>query len=147
MTAPEVRSVPAGDLTLAYRELGEGPPVLLLHGWPTSSFLWRDVMPAIADKNRVIALDLPGYGGSDKPAGAKYRFELFERAIDDFLAELGIEELGIAGHDVGGPIAAHWTLGRRQRVTKLALLNTLVYPEFSDAVDDSVAQLVASFVP
>jgi pimeloyl-ACP methyl ester carboxylesterase len=134
MAASELRSVRAGDLTLAYRELGEGPPVLLLHGWPTSSFLWREVMPAISRNNRVVALDLPGFGGSDKPAGAKYGFEFFERAIDDFLARLGVEELGIAGHDIGGPIAVHWTLGRPERVTKLALLNTLVYPEFSDAV-------------
>lgn len=138
MAAPELRSVQAGDLTLAYRELGAGPPVLLLHGWPTSSFLWRDVMPAIARKNRVVALDLPGFGGSDKPAGAKYGFEFFERAIDDFLAQLGVEELGIAGHDLGGPIAVHWTLGRPQRVTRLAILNTLLYPEFSDAVMEFV---------
>lgn len=110
----------------------------MLHGWPTSSFLWREVMPAIARNNRVVALDLPGFGGSDKPAGAKYGFELFERAIDDFLAELGIEELGIAGHDIGGPIAVHWTLGRPERVAKLALLNTLVYPEFSEAVMEFV---------
>jgi haloalkane dehalogenase len=133
MAAPELRSVRAGDLTLAYRELGAGPPVLLLHGWPTSSYLWREVMPSIADKNRVVALDLPGFGGSDKP-DARYGFEFFERAIDDFLTEQGIEELGIAGHDLGGPIAVHWTLARPERVTKLAILNTLLYPEFSDAL-------------
>jgi pimeloyl-ACP methyl ester carboxylesterase len=123
-----------GDLTLAYRELGAGPPVLLLHGWPTSSFLWRNVMPPIARANRVVALDLPGFGGSDKPEGARYGFEFFEHAIDGFLDELGIDEVGLAGHDLGGPIAAHWALKRRDRVTRLALLNTLLYPEFSDAV-------------
>lgn len=62
-----LNEVQVGDLTLAYRELGSGPPVLLLHGWPTSSFLWRNVMPPIARANRVIALDLPGFGGSSKP--------------------------------------------------------------------------------
>jgi pimeloyl-ACP methyl ester carboxylesterase len=128
----------AGDLTLAYRELGSGPPVLLLHGWPTSSFLWRDVMPPIAGANRVLALDLPGFGGSDKPQGVRYTFEFFERAIDRFLAALGIDEVALAGHDIGGPIALHWALGRQERVTRLALLNTLVYPEFSDAVMEFV---------
>jgi pimeloyl-ACP methyl ester carboxylesterase len=108
--------------------------VLLLHGWPTSSFLWRNVMPPIARANRVVAMDLPGFGGSDKPHGARYGFEFFEHAIDGFLAELGIDEVRLAGHDLGGPIAAHWALARQERVTKLALLNTLVYPEFSDAV-------------
>jgi len=105
-----------------------------LHGWPTSSYLWRDVMPPIAERNRVIALDLPGFGASDKPAGAKYDFEFFERALDGFLAALGIEQTGLAVHDLGGPVGVHWALGRRERVTKLALLNTLLYPEFSEAV-------------
>jgi haloalkane dehalogenase len=123
-----------GDLTLAYRELGSGPAVLLLHGWPTSSFLWRNVMPPIARANRVIALDLPGFGGSDKPQGARYTFEFFEQAIDGFLDELGIDTLAIAGHDLGGPVATHWALDRQERVTRFALLNTLVYPEFSEAV-------------
>jgi pimeloyl-ACP methyl ester carboxylesterase len=121
-------------LTLAYRELGSGPPVLLLHGWPTSSFLWRNVMPPIARANRVIALDLPGFGGSHKPAGARYNFEFFEQAIDGFLDSLGIDAVAIAGHDLGGPVATHWALDRQERVTRFALLNTLVYPEFSEAV-------------
>jgi pimeloyl-ACP methyl ester carboxylesterase len=134
MATTTLSRVRVGDLTLAYRELGSGPPVLLLHGWPTSSFLWRNVMPPIARANRVVALDLPGFGGSDKPGGAHYGFEFFEHAIDGFLAELGIDEVALAGHDLGGPIAAHWALKRRDRVTRLALLNTLLYPEFSDAV-------------
>jgi pimeloyl-ACP methyl ester carboxylesterase len=134
MTTTTLDTVKAGDLTLAYRELGSGPPVLLLHGWPTSSFLWRNVMPAIARGNRAIALDLPGFGGSDKPQGTRYGFEFFERAIDGFLGELGIDEVSLAGHDLGGPIAVHWALDRQERVKSLALLNTLLYPEFSDAV-------------
>ena len=138
MDTPALQTTRAAELTLAYRELGSGPPVLLLHGWPTSSFLWREVMPPIARANRVLALDLPGFGGSDKPPGARYGFELFEQAIEGFLAELDIRELSIAGHDIGGPIAIRWTLTRPQRVRRLALLNTLVYPTFSDAVMEFV---------
>src|SRR5918999_3609416 len=138
MDAATLRKARAGDLTLAYRELGSGPAVLLLHGWPTSSFLWRDVMKRLARANQVVALDLPGFGGSDKPPGARYGFEFFERAIDDFLAELDIDEVSIAGHDIGGPISVHWALGRLDRVTKLALLNTIIYPEFSGAVMEFV---------
>jgi pimeloyl-ACP methyl ester carboxylesterase len=138
MQTTTLNTTRVGDLTLAYRELGSGPAVLLLHGWPTSSLLWRNVMPAIAPANRVVALDLPGFGGSDKPGGARYGFQFFERAIDGFLAELGIDEVALAGHDLGGPIAVHWALGRQERVTGLALLNTLLYPEFSDAVVEFV---------
>lgn len=121
------------DLRLAYRELGEGPPVLLLHGWPTSSYLWRDVMPAIAEAgNRAIAPDLPGYGGSSKPPGAKYDFAMYDAALDGFLDALGIDTTALAVHDVGGPIGLHWAVHRPERVTKLVLLNTLVYPEFDE---------------
>ncbi|HEX8068066.1 MAG TPA: alpha/beta fold hydrolase [Thermoleophilaceae bacterium] len=134
MTTAAVETVRAGELRLAYRELGSGPPVLLVHGWPTSSYLWRDVMPPIARSNRVVAIDLPGFGASDKPPGAHYGFELFSSAIDGLLAQLGIDEVALAGHDIGGPIALHWTLENPGRATRLALLNTLVYPEFSDAV-------------
>ena len=141
MDTMALSKVRAGDLTLAYREAGSGAPVLLLHGWPTSSFLWRDVMLPMAVANRVIALDLPGFGASDKPLDTRYGFELFERAIDDFLAALEIDEVGLAVHDLGGPIGVHWALGRTTRVTKLAVLNTLLYPEFSGAVLEFVTAL------
>jgi pimeloyl-ACP methyl ester carboxylesterase len=117
-------------MTLNYRELGSGPPVLLLHGWPTSSYLWRNVMPAIARQNCVIALDLPGFGGSDKPVDLRYDFDLFNRALDGFVDKLEMDPLGIAVHDLGGPIALHWMLRNSGRVSRLALLNTLLYPDF-----------------
>jgi haloalkane dehalogenase len=91
-------------------------------------------MIPLARENRVIAVDLPGFGGSDKPVGARYDFEFFARVLDGFLAALEIDEVGIAVHDLGGPVGLHWALHRHARVTKLAVLNTLVYPEFSEAV-------------
>lgn len=128
--------------TLGYRELGEGPAVLLLHGWPTSSYLWRNVMPPIARRNRVLALDMPGFGASDKPLGAGYGFRFFEEAIDGFLDVLGVDEVALAGHDLGGPVALHWALRRPERVTSIALMNTLVYPDFSPAVIEFVRELM-----
>jgi haloalkane dehalogenase len=91
-------------------------------------------MPPIARRNRVIALDMPGFGGSDKPTGTRYGFEFFEDAIDGFLAALEVDEVGLAVHDLGGPVGVHWALNRQERVSRLALLNTLLYPEFSEAV-------------
>jgi haloalkane dehalogenase len=138
MSATAVKTVQVDGLRLAYRELGQGPPVLLLHGWPTSSFLWRNVMGSIARANRAVALDLPGFGASDKPVGIRYSFDFFGRALDQFLAHVGIDQLGLAVHDLGGPVGLHWALGRPGLLTKLALLNTLVYPEFSEAVKEFV---------
>lgn len=139
----EVGKVQVEGLTLGYRESGTGTPVLLLHGWPTSSYLWREVMAPIARANRVIAVDLPGFGASDKPLDVRYTFGFFGRVLDAFLARLGVGELGLAVHDLGGPIGLHWMLERPGRVTRLALLNTLVYPEFSDAVKEFIRACAA----
>ena len=138
MNAATTKTAQLDGLRLAYRDLGDGPPVLLLHGWPTSSFLWREVMRPLARANRVVALDLPGFGASDKPVGIRYSFDFFGRTLDLFLAHLGIDQLGLAVHDLGGPVGLHWALNRPGRLTKFALLNTLVYPEFSEAVKEFV---------
>jgi len=140
--APAVRTIQLDDgFTLGYRELGTGPAVLLLHGWPTSSWLWRGLMGPIARANRVVALDLPGFGASDKPVDGRYDFPDFERAIDGLLDRLEIDLVAIAGHDLGGPIAVHWALTRQARVTAIALLNTILYPEISPEIVEFVTML------
>jgi pimeloyl-ACP methyl ester carboxylesterase len=131
-------------LTIAYREAGRqhaGAAVLLLHGWPTSSYLWRDVMPAIAGHRRVVAVDLPGFGGSDKPTDVRYSFGFFAEAIDGVADRLGLGRVIPVGHDLGGPIALRWALDHPGRTAGLGLLNTLVYPEFSESVRQFVADL------
>ncbi len=131
-------------LTIAYREAGSdraGPALVLLHGWPTSSYLWRDVMPPIARHRRVVALDLPGFGGSDKPTDVRYTFDFFAEAIDGVVDGLGLGRVVPVGHDLGGPMALRWALHHPGRTAGLALLNTLLYPEFSPEVRQFVADL------
>ena len=130
----ESHFVSIDDLRLHYLAAGEGEPILLLHGWPTSSFLWRHVMPSIARRHRVLALDLPGFGKSDKPLDVSYSFRYFSRVLDGFLDALGHDKIGLAVHDLGGPIGLYWACHHPQRLRSLALLNTLVYPKFSSAV-------------
>lgn len=129
-------NVEVDGMALSYLSAGAGvgAPVLLLHGWPTSSFLWRNVMPAIAAHRRVIALDLPGFGGSAKPLGASYSFRFFQRTLDGFLAALGIGEVALGVHDLGGPVGLYWARQNPARLERLAILNTIVYPEVSWAV-------------
>jgi haloalkane dehalogenase len=86
----------------------------------------------------VVALDLPGFGASDKPLDIRYGFDFFGRTLDGFLARLGIEQVGLAVHDLGGPIGLHWALEHPDRLTRLALLNTLVYPQMSEATKEFV---------
>ena len=133
MATIAIDSVEVGGLRLAYRELGDGPAALMLHGWPTSSYLWRDVMPPLAAAGlRAVALDLPGYGGSSKPPESSYDFAMYDSAIDGFLDALGIDAAALVVHDIGGPVGVHWAIGRPERVTGVALLNTLLYPEFDE---------------
>ncbi len=118
--------------TIHYQEAGEGLPVLLVHGWPTSSFLWRNVMPAMASDRRVLAIDLPGHGDSDKPLDVDYNVEFFSSIIDGFLREVGVDgPIGLVVHDLGGPLGLYWASQRPQRLERLAILNTLAYPELS----------------
>ncbi len=126
--------VEVADLRLHYLAAGEGDPVLLLHGWPTSSHLWRNVIGPIAKNYRVIALDLPGFGQSDKPLDVSYSFRYFERVLSGFLDSLEIDRTSLVVHDLGGPIGLYWACQNSDRLDKLALLNTLVYPEVSWAV-------------
>jgi len=140
MVAIASRYVVVRDLRLHYLEAGEGPPVVLLHGWPTSVQLWRHCLgPIAASRRRVIALDLPGFGRSDKPLACSYSFPFFERVIDGFLDEVGIKRLGMAVHDLGGPLGLFWASKQPDRLIDLALLNTIVFPEPSWAVSLFVA--------
>ncbi|HEX6677456.1 MAG TPA: alpha/beta fold hydrolase [Actinomycetes bacterium] len=140
-TTATMGTVDVDGIRVAYRELGTGPAVLLLHGWPTSSQLWREVMVPVARSNRAVAVDLPGFGASDKPLDRRYGFDLFERTIELLLAQLGIGRTAIAVHDLGGPVGVRWAIRNPQRVTRLALLNTLLYPEFSEALLEFVKVL------
>ncbi len=131
---PRSQFVDVEGLRLHYLEAGEGAPVVLLHGWPTSSFLWRNVMPQMAGHNRVLALDLPGFGQSAKPLAASYSFRFYDRVLEGFVDALGLDSVGLAVHDLGGPLGLYWAIQRPQRLARLALLNTLVYPRPSWAV-------------
>lgn len=136
--------VEAEGLRLHYLEQGTGPPVLLLHGWPTSSYLWRDLLGPMSEHNRMIALDLPGFGHSDKPLDASYSFRFYDRAIDGFLDALGLDAVGLAVHDLGGPAGLYWASQHHERVSKLALLNTIVFARPSWA---AVAFVAACRIP
>jgi haloalkane dehalogenase len=136
--------VEVDGLRLHYVEEGKGQPVLLLHGWPTSSYLWRGILGPLGRTNRAIALDLPGFGRSDKPLDASYSFRFYERAVTGFLDEIGVDRVGLAIHDVGGPVGLYWASQHPERLTRLALLNTLVYARPSLAV---IAFVVAARLP
>ena len=124
-----------------YTSIGRGDPILLIHGFPTSSHLWRGVMPVLASSHRVIAIDLPGFGLSDKPLDIRYSFGFFERVLEGFVEQLDIERTTLVVHDLGGPVGLYWAVRNPARIAKLVILNTLVYPQTSWAVKAFVVAL------
>ncbi|MEM6990915.1 MAG: alpha/beta fold hydrolase [Myxococcota bacterium] len=138
------KHVAAGGLKLSYLEAGEGDPVLFLHGWPTNAQLWRGVLSEVGKTHRAIALDLPGFGQSDKPTDTRYSFKFFSKILDAFIDALGVSDIGLVVHDLGGPVGLYWAVHHASRVRALALLNTLCFPELSWAVKAFVA---STYVP
>lgn len=112
---------------LAYADLGEGPPVLLLHGFPTSSFLWRREAWLLAQRMRVVVPDLLGYGRSDKPVGADLSEVAQAGYVRELLAVLGIEELAVVGHDLGGAVAQMLALDGGPAVRALVLVDSACF--------------------
>jgi pimeloyl-ACP methyl ester carboxylesterase len=110
---------------LHYAEVGSGPLVILLHGFPQCWYEWRYVIPRLAEHFHVIAPDMRGYNESDKPPGiASYTIENLTQDIASLIETLGEERAHIVGHDWGGGVA--WGLGMQHshRVDRLAVLNS-----------------------
>ncbi len=108
--------------------------ILLIHGWPTSSFLYRHMMMPLTQFHNVIAIDLPGFGQSDKDPNARYSFKYHSDIIDSLLCKLNIERVHLVVHDLGGPIGLWWAKQHSEKVASYVLLDTIVYDDFSWAV-------------
>ena len=107
---------------MAYIEKGEGQPIVLLHGNPTSSYLWRNVIPELEGLGRVIVPDLIGFGYSDKPT-VDYTIDFFSEFLEKFLKSLGINKTSIIGSSLGGQIAAEFASVHPNIIEKLILVS------------------------
>ena len=115
------------DSTIHYEEVGEGAPIVLLHGNPTSSFLWRNVIPALASEGRCLAPDLIGMGRSGKP-NIDYRFLDHSYYLDAWLHALDLDYITFVGHDWGGALAFHLASRHPDRVAGVAFFESIVKP-------------------
>ncbi|MCP3099304.1 alpha/beta hydrolase [Myxococcus sp. K15C18031901] len=119
--------VELGDRFLSYVDLGDGPPVVLLHGIPTWGYVWSGLAAGLATTNRVLVPDLLGYGFSDKR-------DVFDRsvgrqaeALDAWMDRLGLVDALVVGHDVGGGVAQHLAVRFPRRVGRLCLVDSICY--------------------
>jgi pimeloyl-ACP methyl ester carboxylesterase len=116
-----------------YREAGPktAPTILLLHGFPTSSHMFRDLIPALADRYHVVAPDLPGFGFSDAPDRKRFRytFENLAKVIDRFTETIGLERNAIYVFDYGAPVGFRLALAHPERITAIISQNGNAYEE------------------
>ena len=111
--------------SMAYREQGSGAPIVLVHGNPLSSHVWRHVLPELAGSGRLLAPDLIGMGNSGKPA-ISYRFADHARYFETWLDALELQDVVLIGHDWGGVLALDWARRHPDRVRGVAVLETVL---------------------
>ena len=132
-TAIHYRHKQVGDVKVFYREAGEpGSPVLLmLHGFAGSSFMFRDLMPQLADRYHLIAPDLPAFGFTESPERGEYAYTFSQLAetIDQFTAALELETYALMVHDYGAPVGWRLALRHPERVTAIISQNGNAYEE------------------
>ncbi|CAM7698926.1 alpha/beta fold hydrolase [Leclercia adecarboxylata] len=133
VTAIHYRYQQAGDVNVFYREAGDpaSPVLLLLHGFAGSSFMFRDLIPQLADRYHVIAPDLPAFGFTEAPARGEYAYTFAQLAetIGRFTEELHLNRYALLVHNYGAPVGWRLALAHPQRVTAIISQNGNAYEE------------------
>ena len=117
------------DTEMAYVDTGAGDPIVFLHGNPTSSYLWRNIIPHVAAQRRCLAPDLVGMGESGKAPGGTYRFIDHARYLDAWFEALDLSRrVVLVVHDWGSALGFHWARRHPDRVQGLAYMEAIVRP-------------------
>jgi haloacetate dehalogenase len=137
------RTIDTSGARINLVQAGNGPPLLLLHGYPQTHVMWRKVAPQLAQHFTVIATDLRGYGDSSKPADGDNHFGYSKRAMAqdqvEVMAALGFERFMVAGHDRGARVTHRLALDHADKVTRAAVLDIVPTLTVFDTVDQRVA--------
>jgi 2-hydroxy-6-oxonona-2,4-dienedioate hydrolase len=121
-------------IKIHYVEAGRGIPLILIHGLADDTTIWDPVIPHLAARFRVIALDQIGFGRSDKPL-LNYRISTFVDFLDGFMSELKIERASLIGNSLGGWVAAAYALEHPERIERLVLCDAAGYAELAKTMD------------
>jgi pimeloyl-ACP methyl ester carboxylesterase len=126
----EGMSVVVNGVRLAYEDRGIGRPVVFVHGYAASSATWRQVAHSLSDSYRTVALDLMGFGRSEKPARQLYTIERQASLLRGFLAQLDLDDFVLVGHSYGGGVCLSLLrLDHGLHIRGLALMDTICYPQ------------------
>ncbi|MFF0307840.1 haloalkane dehalogenase [Streptosporangium sp. NPDC004379] len=123
------RRVSVAGTEMSYVDVGEGAPIVFLHGNPTSSYLWRNVIPYVEDQGRCLAPDLVGMGDSGPAPDGLYRFADHVRHLDAWFDALDLDaDVTLVLHDWGSALGFHWAERHRERVRAIAYMEAIVQP-------------------
>jgi haloacetate dehalogenase len=135
--------IDTGESTIFVRSLGSGPPLLLLHGFPETHLMWREVAPILTKNFTVVCADLPGYGHSGCPKSTSDHMQYSKRAMAwqmvKLMTRLGFDRFSVAGHDRGGRVAYRLALDHPAHVDRLAVLDVLRVEDVWERADDKFA--------
>lgn len=123
----ESRFIEVHGSKMHYIDEGEGDPILFLHGNPTSSYLWRNIVPYMTSLGRTIAPDLIGMGRSDKP-DLEYRFVDHSRYLERFIEALGLERITLVVHDWGSALGFHYAQRHEANLKAMAFMEAILMP-------------------
>jgi 2-hydroxymuconate-semialdehyde hydrolase len=140
MSNPEIaNSIKTGNFNTNYHDLGKGEPVMFIHGSGpgVSAYAnWRLCMPVLAEKFRVIAPDMVGFGYTDRPDGISYNMEVWAQQVIDLMDALGIEKAHLVGNSFGGGLAVSLMINHPQRFNKVVLMGAVgVYFDLTYGLD------------
>jgi haloalkane dehalogenase len=138
------RDVKVLDSTMHIRESGEGDPIVFLHGNPTSSYLWRNVIPRLESEGRCLAPDLIGMGKSGKP-DISYRFFDHARYLDAWFDAMELRRVTLVVHDWGSALGFHWARRHPDRVAGIAFMEAIVKPLSWDEWPEKAREVFRGF--
>jgi haloacetate dehalogenase len=129
----ETAEIRTDDNTIFIRRYGNGSPLLMVHGFPRTSLMWRDMAPRLASNHTVICVDLRGYGRSGVPASTEDHYPYTKRAMANELvavmAKLGFAKFDLVGHDRGGRVSYRLALDHPEKVQRLAVFDVIPISE------------------
>lgn len=146
---------------IAYIDEGEGEPIFLIHGIPSSGLMWREVIPTLSKHFRVIAPDLLNYGQSEMPENVDVSINAQRHVMLELLDSLGIRRTHVVAHDIGGGVAQLMAIEKPERVDRLVLIDSVCFdswpiPEFeplqkpgaeTDMALDEFVEMMRGFIP
>ncbi|MEC4988346.1 MAG: haloalkane dehalogenase [Oscillatoria sp. PMC 1068.18] len=127
-----------------YLDVGEGSPILFIHGNPTWAYVWRNIIPFVTEENRAIAVDLIGMGKSDKP-DINYTFADHRRYLEAFIAKLDLKNITLVGYDWGSTLSFYYAMRHEDNVQGLVFMEAMVPPRFPFAEIEEMGKAAEAF--